>query len=68
MSELKLYVVSHLGKYPCWSLMVAENAAEALVKCMKQTNLPQRESRENCKAEEVQIEGYEIIVKKKSGS
>ena len=68
MSDLKLFVVSHLGKYSCWGLVVAENAAEALLKCMKQTNLPQRESRENCKAEEVQIEGYEIIVKEKSAS
>ncbi len=68
MSDLRLYVISHLGKYPCWGLVVARNPAEAFLKCTKETNLLQRESRENCKVEEVHIEGYEIIIKEKSGS
>lgn len=67
MSELKLYMVSHLGKIPCWGLVVARDPAEAFLKCTKASNLLQRESRENCKVEEVQIEGYEIIIKEKSG-
>jgi len=68
MSDLRLYIVSHLGKNPCWGLVIAKSPAEAFLNCMKDTNLLQRESRENCKVEEVQIEGYEIIVKEKSGS
>jgi len=62
MAELKLFMVSHLGKNPCWRLVVAEDSASAFLKCMNITKLPQKDSRENCRVEEVKIEGYKIKV------
>lgn len=62
MAELKLFIVSHLGKNPCWRLVVAEDSASAFVKCMDITKAAQKESRKNCRVEEVKIEGYKIKV------
>ena len=62
MAELKLFMISHLGKNPCWRLVVAEDAPSAFLKCLNSTKEAQRESRENCRVEEVKIEGYKIKI------
>jgi hypothetical protein len=65
MKKLRLYIVSHLGDNPCWRLVVAENAADAFLKCVEARKMPQKASMCNCTVNELKINGYEITIAEK---
>jgi len=60
--ELKLFLVSHMGPYSCWSLEVGTNAGAAFQCCRKNKRVPESSDNTSCKVEEVSIPGYRIIV------
>ncbi len=60
--ELKLFLVSHMGPYSCWSLEVGPNAGAAFQGCRKNKRVPESSDSTSCKVEEVKIPGYRIIV------
>jgi len=60
--ELKLFLVSHMGPYSCWSLEVGTNAGSAFQGCRKNKRVPESSDSTSCKVEEVKIPGYRIIV------
>ncbi len=66
MKEWKLYKVYHLGAQPCWDLRIASSAEEALTQCFEH-NINQRPAtaaESSCRAEEVRIPGFRIIIEK----
>ncbi len=60
--DLKLFLVSHMGPYSCWSLEVGTNAAAAFQGCRKNKRVPESSDSTSCKVEEVKIPGYRLIV------
>lgn len=60
--DLKLFLVSHMGAYSCWSLEVGPNAGAAFLGCRKNKRVPETSDSTSCKVEEVKIPGYRIIV------
>jgi len=60
--NLKLFLVSHMGAYSCWSLEVGPNAGAAFLCCRKNKRVPETSDSTSCKVEEVKIPGYRIIV------
>ena len=60
--ELKLFIVSHMGPYPCWSMEVATNAGKAFQRCRLSKRVPDESDKTSCKVEEVKIPGYRIHI------
>ena len=60
--DLKLFLVSHMGPYSCWSLEVGPNAGAAFQGCRKNKRVPETSDSTSCKVEEVKIPGYRIII------
>lgn len=64
---LKLFMITHMGVGgPCLKLRVAENPEEALMRCIRNGDHPSGINIDHtCSVQEVVIEGYELIIKKK---
>ena len=66
MEKLKLYMVYHLGKSPCWNLRIALSPEQALTQCFDQTQKPKlgKDAERSCRVEEVKFEGYKLTIQK----
>lgn len=64
MKDLKLFCVSHMEGKPCSRFVAAQSEEEAFIHCYSNEGDKNVSSRSSCKVEEVEIEGYEIIVRK----
>jgi len=67
MQKLKLYKVYYMGNVNCFNLRVAASPEEALHQCFghKDSGIDDNNRDRSCKAEEVEIEGYNITIEKK---
>ena len=66
MSDLKLFMVYHMGDVPCWNIRVARTPEEALTQCFDQPGraIPMSGKEKNCRAVEIKIKGYKIHIEK----
>ena len=66
MSELKLYMVFHLGDESCYNVRVAESPEEAMTHCLNHSGKPKpnNAAQKSCKVEEIKVPGYKITVEK----
>lgn len=66
MKELKLFKVYNLGNVKCFHLRVAHSEEEALTQCFgeQKVNIFKKDKNQSCRAEEVKIKGYNIILEK----
>ncbi len=66
MSDLKLYMIYHLGGQPCCNVRVASSLEEAMTQCLNHSGKPKPNdaAQKNCKVEEVKVNGYKITIEK----
>ncbi len=68
MDKLKLYLITDVSSSPCWFLQAAKNPEEAILKCIHDKMCPiSKDMHSSCRAEEIQISGYDIEVHPKEG-
>ena len=66
MSDLKLYMVFHLGDEPCYNVRVASSPEEAMTFCLNHSVKPKPNdaAQKSCKVEEIKVQGYKITIEK----
>jgi hypothetical protein len=66
MSDLKLFMVYHLGEHPCCNVRVANSLEEAMTQCLNHSGKPKPNdaAMRSCKVEEVKVNGYKITIEK----
>ena len=66
MSDLKLFMVYHLGEQPCCNVRVASSLEEAMTQCLNHSDKPKPSDAalRSCKVEEVKVEGFKITIEK----
>ena len=66
MSDLKLFMVYHLGEQPCCNVQVASSLEEAMTQCLNHSGRPKPSDAalRSCKVEEVKVEGFKITIEK----
>jgi len=63
MDKLKLFLITDVSSSPCWFLQAAKNPEEAILKCIHDKMCPiSKDMQTSCKAEEIQISGYDIDI------